>query len=316
MNQVFAVAISAIAALLTSSGSGMTAGQQATDPDPDIRVARPAYVKRHPKVLFDEAHFNVHTSGGRSKAFADLLANDGYQVIPNEEKFQPKKLKAVDILVIVSALGADRETAPEAAGRPAFTEEECDAVEDWVRRGGRLLLITDHEPTGAAAQNLARRFGVEMSNATAKDSAPENHRKGCDGCLRFTRENGLLGDHAITRGRDSSERIRGIETGVGQSLKGPQGSAAFLKLGDTAFDELPGGERHTAAGRAQGIAFAFGRGRVVVLGEAAMLAGQGPRPGQNFRRWWLDFPGIDNRQLALNILHWLSGLLNCRAGCP
>jgi len=212
--------------------------------------------------------------------------------------------------VIVSALGADREINPEAAGNPAFTEQECDVVKDWVRRGGSLLLITDHEPTGAAARNLAKRFGLEMSNGTTMDSAPDNHMKGCNGCLRFTRENGLLGDHPLTRGRDSSELIRGIENGVGQSLKGPAGSTTFLKLADTAYDELPGGKSISATGRGQGIAFKFGKGRVVVLGEAAMLAGEGPRPGQKFRRWWLDYPGIDNRQLALNILHWLSGLLN------
>ncbi|MEK6280652.1 MAG: hypothetical protein AABN95_09900, partial [Acidobacteriota bacterium] len=306
MKQFFVVAIPAIAVLFMSSARAITFGQQDPTPDPDITVARPAYVKSHPKVLFDEAHFNVHTSGDRSKAFADLITKDGYRVVPNKEKFEAKNLKGVDILVIVSALGANREINPEAAGNPAFTEDECDVVKDWVRGGGSLLLITDHEPTGAAARNLAKRFGVDMSDGTTKDSSPENYMKGCNGCMRFTRENGLLGDHAITRGRDSVERIRGIENGVGQSLKGPPGSISFLKLADTAYDELPGGKKISAAGRSQGIAFKFGKGRVVVLGEAAMLAGQGPRPGQKFRRWWLDYPGIDNRQLALNILHWLS----------
>lgn len=296
--------------LIASIAASLSVGQEITDQDPDLRVARPAYRKKGPKVLFDEAHFNVHTSSGRSKAFADLLVNDGYRVIPNKEKLDAKNLREVDILVIVSALGANRDINPDAAGNPAFTEHECDVVKNWVGRGGSLLLIVDHEPTGAAAQNLAKRFEVEMSDGTTMDSATDNHMKGCNGCMRFTRENGLLRDHPIVRGRNSKERIRGIENGVGQSLKGPPGSTAFLKLADTAYDELPGGKIISAAGRAQGIAFKFGRGRVVVLGEAAMLAGQGPRPGQKFRRWWLDYPGIDNRQLALNILHWLSGLLN------
>ncbi len=310
MRQIFMIAILSMAITFPTLGRVITLAQQNPDLDADIKVTRPAYVKKHPKVLFDEAHFNVHTSGGRSKAFADLIMLDGYHVIPNKEKFEPKNFKRVDILVIVSALGVDRELNPEAAGNPAFSEQECDVVKDWVRRGGSLLLITDHEPTGAAAQNLAKRFGVEMSNVTTMDSAPENYVRGCNGCLLFTRENGLLHEHPITRGRDLSERIGGIENGVGQSLKGPLGSAAFLKLADTAYDELAGGKKISAAGRAQGIALKFGKGRVVVLGEAAMLAGQGPRPGQKFRRWGLDYPGIHNRQLALNILHWLSGLLN------
>ncbi len=286
-------------------------GQEVTDQDSDLKIARPAYTKKHPKMLFDEAHFNVHTSGGRYKRFADLLTSDGYRVIPNREKFQEKTLKGYDILVIVSALGADRDTSPQEAGNPAFTEGECDAVRDWVRRGGSLLLVADHEPTGAAAQNLARRFGVDLRNGSAMETSAPNHLVGCPGCIFFTRENGLLGDHPITRGRDMSERVPGVMTGVGLSLKGPDGSAPILKLSDTVFDQLPSGEKIPAAGRAQGIAFKFGKGRVVVIGEAAVISGQDTgRPGFNIDRWGRHRPGIDARQFALNIMHWLSGLLN------
>ena len=48
-----------------------------------MTAGKPAYINNHPEVLFDQAHFNVHTSGGRFKAFADLIALDGYRVIPN-----------------------------------------------------------------------------------------------------------------------------------------------------------------------------------------------------------------------------------------
>ena len=64
--------------------------------------------------------------------------------------------------------------------------------------------------------------------------------------------------------------------------------------------------RPSAAGRAQGIAFKFGKGRVVVLGEAAMMSAQ--LAGPEKRRMGMNMPGSDNRQLALNIMHWLSGL--------
>ena len=67
--------------------AGLGGGQRA-DPDFDTKVARPAYTaSRHPRVLFDEAHHNFHTAGGRYKPFAELITNDGYQVIPNREKF-------------------------------------------------------------------------------------------------------------------------------------------------------------------------------------------------------------------------------------
>jgi hypothetical protein len=308
---VAALKLGVMMSLLPSIMAPLSLGQDVTDQDSDLKIARPAYTKKYPRVLFDEAHFNVHTSGGRYKRFADLVTNDGYQVIPNGEKFQAKTLKGYDILVIVSALGANRDTNPPEAGNPAFTEEECDAVRDWARRGGRLLLVTDHEPTGAAARNLAQRFGVDLRNGSAMENSVKNHLVGCQGCIFFTRENGLLGDHPITRGRDMSERVPGVMTGVGLSLKGPDGSAVILKLADTVFDQLPNGEKVPAAGRAQGVAFKFGKGRVVVLGEAAVISGQATgRPGTNIDRWGRHHPGIDARQFALNIMHWLSGVLN------
>ena len=61
----------------------------------------------------------------------------------------------------------------------------------------------------------------------------------------------------------------------------------------------------SAAGRAQGIALKFGKGRAVFLGEAAMLTAQ--VTGQ--LKFGMNYPGADNRQLALNIVHWLSRLL-------
>jgi len=50
-----------------------------------------------------------------------------------------------------------------------------------------------------------------------------------------------------------------------------------------------------------------GKGHVVVLGESAMLSAQ--LAGPNGNPFGMNCPGIDNRQLALNIMHWLSGLL-------
>jgi hypothetical protein len=103
-----------------------------------------------------------------------------------------------------------------------------------------------------------------------------------------------------------------VTTFLGQSLKGPAGSAAFLRLADSATDRLPHDNKEVpAAGRAQGIAFRFGKGRVIVLGEAAVLTAQVVKqPGRAPRRVGMHFPGSDNRQLALNSMHWLSGLLD------
>src|SRR5204863_287100 len=145
--------------------------QQIADPNFDAKVAHPAYAKNGPKVLFDEAHNNFHTASGRYKPFADLITNDGYQVMPNKQKFSA------------------------------------------------------------------------------------------------------------------------------ETLKGPADSAAFLKLADSAEDAMPGVNPNpaSAAGRAQGLTMSFGKGRVVVLGEAAMLSAQ--LGGPNQMPFGMNRPGIDNRQL-------------------
>ena len=232
------------------------------------RLRIPPTPKTVPRVLFDEAHNNFHTAGGRYKPFADLITSDGYQVTSNKEKFSAQVLKGSDILVISNALGAPQMAQPEAAN-PAFTDAECDAVRDWVKSGGALLLIADHAPMGAANQILGNRFGVNMSKMFTIDK--ENYEKESNnpGFIIYTRESGRLADHPITRGRNDSERVNKIIAFTGQSLKGPPGSFAFMKLADSAVDVLQGANTpNSAAGRAQGLLMNFGKGRVVVLGES------------------------------------------------
>jgi hypothetical protein len=281
-------------------------GGQVADENFNAKVEHPAYTKSGPRVLFDEAHNNFHTASGRYKPFADLITNDGYQIIPGKQSFSPDALKGYSVLLISNALGAPR-MADAAAGNSAFTEEESDVVGDWVKAGGSLLLIADHAPMGSANQILAKRFGVDMSKMYTAD--PQNADTGNASFIVYTRESGRLADHPITRGRNDSERVNKVITFTGQSLKGPAESFAFLKLADTAVDAMPGQNPNpaSAAGRAQGLAMEFGKGRVIVMGEAGMLSAQVVGPQRT--AFGMNRPGIDNRQLALNIMHWLSRLL-------
>jgi hypothetical protein len=299
-----------VSTVLFLSGASPGLAQQSSDPDFDPKVDKPAFREKQPAVLFDEAHHNFHTASGRYKAFADLITHDGYRVTPNPAKFTKESLKGCDVLVIANALGAERMADPKAA-EPAFTDQECDVVRDWVDAGGSLLLITDHAPMGAAAKNLGKRCGVQMSTGVTVDE--KNYEpSGNPSWLVFSRENKLLGDHPILKGRSERETIRRVTTFAGQSLKGPEGSVVLLKLSDTAEDRYRSKQNPvSAAGLAQGVAFRLGKGRVVVLGEAAVLSAQVvKRPGKDLRRLGMTFPGSDNRQLALNIMHWLSGLLD------
>jgi hypothetical protein len=183
---------------------------------------------------------------------------------------------------------------------------------------------------GQAAEGLAKTFGVTMGKGFVLSRSDTEHMPNQVHQLLFSRANGLLGDHPITRGRNDAERINNVVSFTGQSLIGPPGSTPLLKLGrgaweaptraesqlltqDAAADVEPesfsSAHGRDVGGRAQGLAFSLGRGRVVVLGEAAMLSAQVfPAADGSQARMGMNVPGNDDKQFALNVMHWLSRL--------
>lgn len=277
---------------------------QRVAPSFDPTVPEPAYLHTHPKVLFDEAHRNHRFYG----PFVELIQSDGYAVTSNTEAFSTETLHAYDVVVIVNP---NFEGRPDNNRWPAFTDAECDAVVEWVFGGG-LLLITDYGTTAVAAEQLSQRFGIDIRHSLGtEDPVLHEYDPGTDserpGWLVFSRENRLLRDHPITRGRTAAEVIDRVVTFYGVSLKGPDEATPFLSLSPSAVDLFGARPDHvSAAGRAQGIAGMFGQGRVVVLGEARMLTAT---VVGLVRPLGMNRPGSDDRQLALNIMHWLSDLL-------
>jgi hypothetical protein len=287
------------------------------DADFDTRVAEPAYRAEGPRVLYDEAHRNRHTTATAYKPFADLIRNDGYDLATLGQSITAERLAGFAVLIVILPMGTN-----DAHDAPAFTEAETAAVHQWVHSGGSLLLIVDHFPFGAAAESLGRRFDMDVANGLVED--PQHHEPDLgDSHLVFSRANGLLPDHPITAGRSRAERVERVLTFTGTSLRGPAEAAAFLHLSDSAVDRPASapkvqkvggdvrvtsqyGDPVSAKGRAQALALEVGKGRVVVLGEAGMLSAQRDQRGA---RVGMNFPGYDNRQLALNIMHWLSRLL-------
>lgn len=138
----------------------------------------------------------------------------------------------------------------------------------------------------------------------ARYARDDKNKEGWDNeRLAFSRTNGLLIDHAITNGRGPKERIERIVTFTGQPLTGPDGSAPLLRMSDDAYDWESRKVRYPARGHAQGIAFSFGSERVAMFGEAAFLTAQVDPLGFKFG---MNRLGNDNRQFALNVMHWLS----------
>lgn len=294
---------------------------QGYDPAFDASVAAPAYGDNGPVVLFDEGHNNLYLSSTGYRPFAQLLRNDGYDVEVSEGELTGEVLAPAAVLVIVAPRGAN-----EANDDPAFSEREANAISEWVLRGGALLLITDHWPIGTAAAPLAERFGVESSAGVTTDVAraeierAENHIIYEPGQTELN-ENHIafdsdeISDHPVINGRNERERVSRVLTFSGQSLLGPADASPFLLLSPRAQDWLPTptpsgsmsfSESQAAGGRTQGVAVRFGRGRVVVLADADMLRAH---TSDETGAIGMNREGYDNKQLALNIMHWLSRLI-------
>jgi hypothetical protein len=296
-------------------------GQRA-DPDYEPWVRRPAWPEgKGPRVLFDEGHQNAHRLSNRYSPFANLLSADGYRIEPLRGTLSASTLANHDVLVIVNARAP--EGSPEA---PAFSEAEVSSVATWLEGGGALLLVTDHAPADLPARPLAERLGVRLGGAEVNDPLRQAPESRDPSELLYSLGAGL-GHHPILAGRDRTEALYRVQTFTGQSLAGPPSSTKLLELSEAAQDvvyELKEVRKSglsttqkifepvaqtSAAGKAQAIAMTFGRGRVVVTGEAAMLTAQISEK----HRFGMNLPGIDNQQFVLNVFHWLSGLLPASA---
>lgn len=279
----------------------------------------PAFAEgRGPRVMIDEAHHNFHTAGGRFRPFAKWLASDGFRVVAGTTHISASSLASTQILVIANALAA--RDVQVAAWRlpttPAFTADEVDAIVAWVRGGGALLLIADHMPFPGAIAPLAAAIGADFANGFALFGS-KDPRTG-DYPIVFRRRDGTLLPGPIVDGRNASERIDSIETftgtafhlsgrrgGGGGILALPVGTRLELPIVAWQFSDTTPAMR--ADGLLQGAAFAFGRGRVAVFGEAGMFTAQ--RKGVDRVPMGFNDPAASqNPQFILNLLHWLAGM--------
>lgn len=299
-------------------------GQQLADTAFAPPIARPAFASgTGPRLCVDEAHHNFHTVAGRFAPFAALARRDGYRVIASREAFSSTALAACDLLVIANAQPSDRPWNQYPRPTPsAFTDAEIVAVHAWVERGGALLLLADHMPLAGAAAALAGAFGAEFTDGFAYDSAAgwlrDRERIAARAeVTRFTATDGTLGAHAITRGRAPDEVVAAVRSFTGQAFRwNAPGVAPLMTLPphyvslepEIAWQFTRNTPIRRVGGWLQGGARRVGSGRVVLLGEAAMLSAQRAGPAQ--RPMGMNAPGAEqNAQFALNILHWLSELL-------
>jgi hypothetical protein len=315
-----AIPLRAFALVLLLVLAGSVQGQQRAAIDFEPTVGAPAYpLGGGPIVLIDEGHHNFHTVGpttdyddahqqvtipGRYGPFAELLRRDGYVVSSLRSRFDRAALADAQVLVIANALAEVNVDDWSLPNPSAFADDEIETIVTWVREGGALLLIADHQPWPAAAARLAERFGLLFYN-------------GFTDRLQFHREIGSLQDHPITQGRGLAEQIDFVLTFGGQAFRFAAditGNPLLIIPPNTTLvlhwdpfldltDEVP---RIRADGMLQGAAVPFGAGRVAAFGEAAMFTAQVDEEGP----MGMNHPEApQNAQFVLNVLHWLTGVL-------
>ena len=277
--------------------------------DPDI--PNPAYDLGQGSIIhIDEGHYNFHTKEGRYKPFSILLERDGYVVESRKGEFTPESLFECKILVIANAVNEiNADPRDWVLPNPsAFTEAEIQTLKNWVRDGGSLFLIADHMPWPGAAEALSLAFGFKFIN-------------GFNICIRnpayFWRSNATIEDNIVTNGRSEEERINRIPMAEGQAFHIPAEAKSILTFGNDGMILLP--ERawefdsetplRNIEGLSQGAFMRFGKGRLVVFGEASIFTVQLGTPGD--RKMGMNrFDAGDNYKLLLNIIHYLDGIID------
>lgn len=285
--------------------------QQIADTSYNPVIQKTEYEKgKGPVVFIDEGHYNFHTKDGRFKAFANLLEKDGYNVKEYKGLFDKDKLTDGKILVISNALNKINVKDWYLPNPSAFTISEIEIVKQWVSEGGSLFLIADHMPMAGAAKDLAAVFGFEFTNGFAFDTTSR-------GRSIFSAGDKTLLESVITKGRNKDESVTQLATFTGQAFKitGKEAVPIIIFnnnyvnfLPDTAwvFDNKT--TKYNVEGWSQGAYTAYGKGKVVVFGEAAMFTAQLAGPNKN--KMGMNSPEApQNYKLLLNIIHWLDGKL-------
>lgn len=275
------------------------------DNDFDVTVAEPKLSGQ--RIVFDQGHKNHHQIDRTYKPFANLLRNDGGKVESTDKPIDASILSTSDIFIIATAMGKE-----EPGEKPPLTDNEISAVEEWVKNGGSILIITEHYPFGLAMEPLLKIFGVTVHNGYTEDSTMIN--KNASDALVFDKSKGHLNmDHPITAG------VTKVNTFTGSAIKGDSTWTKLLVLSDNAQNynvdvkvDREGGDVkvnvsyadfYPATGYTQGLCKTYGQGKIVVLSESALLTAQIDKNGNKFGMNILD---TDNKVFALNIIRWLA----------
>jgi hypothetical protein len=277
-------------------------------------VANPAYPAQDgPHVKVDQMHHNNHIVGCTYYGFGKLLEADGYRVGTSIVTFELGVPATTDILVIAGARPCAKGDTT-CTSTESLTLAEANQLESWIRGGGRLLLILDHDPYHQLG-HLLTKLGLEIVDAS-------HLKRGFDATTGLTNK--------LIFSRDVASVCTFSGSTFRQILPPPAGATYIPTLtvdptfrptctevlpapGALWFGGVAGADFLSIPGEPinpemQGVAIRLDQGRVYVSGEAAMFtarckAGTGDC-GCDKVGMQISEAG-DNETFLLNILHWL-----------
>lgn len=279
--------------------------QQRIDTTFTINIEEPFYEEGEgPVVCFDSAHNNFHTLDGGFAPTAYILRKDGYQTVdfpvPAEEAI---KLEGCKVYLTVNPLHESNIGNWQLPNPPVYSEKEVETIKNWVEEGGSLFMIADHMPFPGAASNLAKAFGFDFSNGFARLNKVENTPD------VFSFQNKRLKSSAVTDG------ITSVTSFTGSAFKYPSKATPVMLFeeGDVSLEpqiawQFSDTTKTTdLAGYAQGAIMEYGKGRLVVFGEAAMFTAQKISNAEGEFKFGLNNQNLapQNLQFLLNLIHWL-----------
>ncbi len=242
-------------------------------------------------VLFDEAHSEAWTirpdvaermqpqhpaDSSLAAAAAALTANDFEVAAHSDGALTPDALAGADVLVIPHPSEEQWEHTT-GTGSPVLSPEEITVIQDFVNRGGGLIVLgeTEEDKYGANLNELLGAFGITIENATVQDY--EHHHEGAPSWV--------LAD--LT------------SPGAGPDLLARVDSACFYRAGTLALHNgaTPIATTHASADPPSAPLAAtttHGAGRVAVLADSDLFGDD-------------CIDDLGHRDLWLNLVFWAAG---------
>ena len=241
-------------------------------------------------MIFDEAHSEawtirpelaaqmqpVHPADASYVRAAELLTAQAFSVAANSEALDSGVLESCDLLVIAHP-SDPRWESTTGTGSPKLTGSEQDAIDEFVRDGGGLIVLgeTEQDKYGNNLNDLLARFELRLRNDTVQDY------EHCDGAPSW-----ILGE-LVDGGR-----------GSGGDLLAGVSAACFYRT--TTIESRNGARVLARTHRSASVPAAplivaseHGAGRIVVLGDSDLFGDD-------------CIGSLDHRALWLNIANWAS----------